>query len=124
MEVNHIEGYDCIDDNLRIALNDNNIDIRKIFNKLWYFRFDKNNETIGNGLMQTNDDKYKELKDNFNINYEIYENKNRDNKITLKDLGKSKVVGIDEIDKIIKTKCKKKKEFWKRRIFLRKIERQ
>lgn len=61
--------------------------------------------------MQTNDDKYKELKDNFNINYEIYENKNRDNKITLKDLGKSKVVGIDEIDKIIKTKCKKKKEF-------------
>ena len=108
MEINHIEGYDCIDDNLRIVLNNSNIDIRKIFNKLWYFRFDKNQETIGNGLMQTNDDKYKELKDNFNINYEIYENKDRDNKIILKDFGESKIVGINEIDNIIKTKNKKK----------------
>lgn len=74
-------------------MNNNKIDITKIFNKLWYFRFNKNSETIGDGLMQTNDDKYKELRDNFNINYDIYENKNRNNKITLKNFGKSKVEG-------------------------------
>ena len=45
MEANHIEGYDCIDDNLRIVLKDNQIDIRRIFNKLWYFRF--NNCKLG-----------------------------------------------------------------------------
>ena len=36
MEVKHIEGYDCIYDNLRILLKDKNVDIRRIFNKLWY----------------------------------------------------------------------------------------
>ena len=54
MEANHIEGYDCIDDNLRIVLKDNQIDIRRIFNKLWYFRFNKNLDSIGKGLMCTN----------------------------------------------------------------------
>lgn len=105
MEVNHIEGYDCIEDNLRILLNDKKADIRRIFNKLWYFRFNKNLDTIGNGLMCTNDNKYKELRENFNIKYEIYENKNRDKNIILKDFGKSKVIEIDKIDEIIKAKC-------------------
>lgn len=31
MKLWHIEGYDCIDDNLNIILNTKNIDIRKIF---------------------------------------------------------------------------------------------
>jgi len=108
MEVKHIDGYDCIDDNLRIVLNNYGIDIRRIFNKLWYFKFNKNsNKNIGEGLMLTNDNKYKELKENFNINYEIYENKNRDRNIMLKDFGKSNMVEIEKIDEIIKNKCTK-----------------
>ena len=108
METKHIEGYDCIDDNLRIVLNNYGIDIRRIFNKLWYFRFNKNSKNIGEGLMVTNDNKYKELKDKFNINYEIYENKNMDKNIVLKDFGKSNIVGIEKIDEIIKAKCNKR----------------
>ena len=108
METKHIEGYDCIDDNLRMVLNNYGIDIRRIFNKLWYFRFNKNSKNIGEGLMVTNDNKYKELKDKFNINYEIYENKNMDKNIVLKDFGKSNIVGIEKIDEIITAKCNKR----------------
>ncbi len=105
MEVNHIEGYDCIDDNLRILLKDNQIDIRRIFNKLWYFRFNKNLDSIGKGLMCTNDNKYEELKESFNINYEIYENKHRNKSVVLKNFGKSKSIEQSQIDEIIRTKC-------------------
>ena len=108
MEIKHIEGYDCIDDSLSMILNNNGVDIRKIFRRLWYFRFDKNSKTIGEGLMQVNDNKYKELKECFNIDYEIYENKNRDCNIILKDFGKSNVVDIKQINEIINSKCNKK----------------
>lgn len=108
MEINHIEGYDCIDDNLQILLNDKKVDIRRIFNKLWYFRFNKNSNNIGERLMCTNDNKYEELKKVFNIDYEIYENKNRNKNIILKSLGKSKAIGRIQIDKIIEEKCNNK----------------
>lgn len=105
MEIKHIEGYDCIDDNLRVILKSKNLDIRKIFSNLWYFEFDENVETLGKGLMQRNDNKYQALKENFNINYMIYENKNKNNEIKLKNFGTSQTAKIDEIDKIIKEKC-------------------
>lgn len=105
MKGKHIEGYDCIDDNLEIVLKNKNIDIREIFSDLWYFEFNENAETLGTGLMQKNDNKYIKLKENFNINYAIYENKYRNNKIELKNFGVSQKVGINEIDKIIKEKC-------------------
>lgn len=105
MEVKHTEGYDCIDDNLEIVLKCKNYDIRKIFSELWYFEFDKNEETLGKGLMKKNDNKYQKIKENFNVDYELYENKSRDNKIKLKDFGISKKVKIEDIDNIIKAKC-------------------
>ena len=71
MEVKHTEGYDCIDDNLKIVLKNKNIDIRKIFSDLWYFEFNENTETLGKGLMQRIDNKYEKLKQDFNINYTI-----------------------------------------------------
>ena len=105
MEVKHTEGYDCIDDNLKIVLKNKNIDIRKIFSDLWYFEFNENTETLGKGLMQRIDNKYEKLKQDFNINYTIYENKYRNNEITLKDFGISSKLEINEIDKIITEKC-------------------
>ena len=44
MEVKHTEGYDCIDDNLKIVLKNKNVDIRKIFSNYSYFEntFHKN----------------------------------------------------------------------------------
>lgn len=105
MEVKHTEGYDCIDDNLKIVLKNKNVDIRKIFSNLWYFEFDENAETLGKGLMQRIDNKYEKLKQDFNINYTIYENKDRNNEIVLKDFGVSSKLEINEIDKIIAEKC-------------------
>lgn len=105
MEVRHTEGYDCIDDNLKIVLKNKNVDIRKIFSDLWYFEFDENTETLGKGLMQRIDNKYEKLKQDFNINYTIYENKDRNNEIALKDFGVSSKLEINEIDKIIAEKC-------------------
>ena len=105
MEVKHIEGYDCIDDNLRILLKDKNVDIRRIFNKLWYFKFNKNSDNIGKGLMCINDNKYEELRKNFNIDYEIYENKDRNKNINLKKFGKNIAIGKNQIDEIIKIHC-------------------
>lgn len=105
MEVKHTEGYDCIDDNLKIVLKKKNIDIRKIFSDLWYFEFDENAETLGEGLMQRIDNKYEKLKQDFSINYTIYENKYRNNEINLKDFGISSKLEINEIDKIITEKC-------------------
>lgn len=105
MEVKHTEGYDCIDDNLKIVLKNKNVDIRKIFSDLWYFEFDENTETLGKGLMQGIDNKYERLKQDFNINYTIYENKDRNNEIALKDFGVSSKLEINEIDKIIAEKC-------------------
>ena len=105
MEIKHIEGYDCIDDNLGVVLKSKNLDIRKIFSKLWYFEFNGNLETLGNGLMQSNDNKYEALKENFNINYIIYENKDKNNEIKLKDFGTSTIVKINEIDTVIRERC-------------------
>ena len=105
MKIKHIEGYDCIDDNLKIVLKNKNVDIRKIFSDLWYFEFDENTETLGKGLMQGIDNKYERLKQDFNINYTIYENKDRNNEIALKDFGVSSKLEINEIDKIIAEKC-------------------
>lgn len=105
MKLRHIEGYDCIDDNLNIILNTKNIDIRKIFKNLWYFRFDENSETLGKGLIQNNDNKYSDLKENYNINYQIYENKSRNKQIDLKNFGESTIVETEEIDRIINDKC-------------------
>ena len=105
MNVKHIEGYDCIDDNLEIILKNKNIDIRKIFADLWYFEFNENAETLGKGLMQRNDNKYEKLKESFNINYTIYENKYKNNEIELKNFGISSKLEINKIDKIIAEKC-------------------
>lgn len=108
MEVNHIEGYDCIEDNLRMLLKDSKVDIRRMFNKLWYFSFNKNLDSIREGLMCANDNKYKKLKENFNIGYEIYENKNKNKGVVLKNFGKSKNVEQSQINKIIRAKCSDK----------------
>lgn len=105
MKLWHIEGYDCIDDNLNIILNTKNIDIRKIFKNLWYFKFDENSKTLGQGLMQNDDNKYNHLKENYNINYQIYENKSRNKQINLKNFGASTSVNVEEIERIINDKC-------------------
>lgn len=105
MEIKHIEGYDCVDDNLGVILKNKNIDIRKIFSNLWYFEFNKEAETLGKGLMQSDDNKYEKIKENFNINYMIYENLDRNNEIKLKNFGVSKRIKANEINKIIKNKC-------------------
>ncbi len=55
--------------------------------------------------MQRIDNKYEKLKQDFNINYTIYENKDRNNEIVLKDFGVSSKLEINEIDKIIAEKC-------------------
>ena len=108
MEVKHTEGYDCIDDNLKIVLKNKKLDIRKIFKNLWYFKFDENRETLGKGLMQINDNKYSQLKENYNIKYDIYENGCRNKQIELKNFGTSTIIETKEIDKIINDKCNSK----------------
>ena len=105
MKIKHIEGYDCIDDNLAIILKNRGVDIRETFSNLWYFEFDSNAETIGKALMKKIDNKYLKLKEKFNINYAIYENMYRNNEIELKIFGERQKLKISEIDKIIKTKC-------------------
>lgn len=105
MEIKHIDGYDCIDDNLNIVLKGKNVDIREIFSDLWYFEFNENSELLGKGLMTSNDNKYEKLKEKFNIDYIIYENKNRNNNIVLKDLGVVEKLELEKIDKIIQENC-------------------
>lgn len=105
MEIKHIEGYDCIDHNLNIVLKNKKIDIRKAFSNLWYFEFEENSETLGKGLMQSDNNKYEQLKKKLNINYIIYENESRNKEIKLKDFGISKNVKTNKIDEIIKNKC-------------------
>ena len=106
MTIKHTEGYDCIDDNLNVILKMYDIDIRRTFSKLWYFEFKYNGETIGRSLMQKNINKYKIIKDLYNIDYKIYENEGRNKLLKLKTFDNVQLVGIDRIDEIIKLNCR------------------
>lgn len=104
MSIQHIEGYDCIDDNLASILKSYSLDIRKTFSKLWYFELADNDKLLGDRLMLSNINKYLFLEENFNISYNIFENLNRNKEIQLKDFGKFVHVDRDELDRIIKEK--------------------
>lgn len=101
MEIKHIDGYDCIDDNLATIFAIYKLDIRRIFANLWYFEFDKSAPIIGEGLMNTNINKYNSLNKYFNINYYVYENTERDQNLILKDIGNHKKTKKEEILNII-----------------------
>jgi len=102
MDIQHIEGYDCVDDNLATILKSYSLDIRKTFSKLWYFEMVDNDKLLGNRLMLTNINKYLFLKEKFNISYKIFENLNRNKEIQLKYFGESAYVDREELEKIIK----------------------
>lgn len=102
MDIQHIEGYDCIDDNLAIILKSYSLDIRKTFSKLWYFELSDNDKLLGNRLMLSNINKYLFLEQNFNIKYNIFENSDRNKEIQLKNFGTFTNVNRRELDKIIR----------------------
>lgn len=102
MDIQHIEGYDCIDDNLAIILKSYSLDIRKTFSKLWYFELADNDKLLGNRLMLSNINKYLFLEQNFNIKYNIFENSDRNKEIQLKNFGTFTNANRRELDKIIR----------------------
>lgn len=102
MDIQHIEGFDCIDDNLAIILKSYSLDIRKTFSKLWYFEMANNDNLLGNRLMLSNINKYLFLEQNFNIKYNIFENLDRNKEIQLKNFGTFTNVNRRELDKIIR----------------------
>ena len=91
-----------------MVLKKYDFDLRNTFYNLWYFEFNEKKDLIGQGLMTHNVNKYEILKKRFNINYQIYENTNRNKDINLKNFGEYTQLDKYKINNIIKSNLENK----------------